>query len=160
MFCHLYRLLILDIGPNRLRVLAYLRDLLGISIAEIKARTEELPILVAEQNFDYIRRLMDELTIRGAATRLEISPESSEFSRPKKDLVATVELDLIAGQASPGRTLCGPLKPYGINIGQLICNFNSQTESRRGELVRVSVAIFSDRSFTFVVNDANFSASK
>ncbi len=146
-----YQIILLEIGPNRLPVLAYLRDLMKVSHSEIKSRVAKLPMPVIDGDREYMMRLEAELKSLGADVQVEIKPESAGFVRKQKELVATVELDLIGAQAAPRPPLGKNFKPYGVNLGQFISQFNDRTRSLNGLPVRVIVSIFADRSFSFVV---------
>ena len=63
-----------------------------------------------------------------------------------KRVVATVKLQLQAGEASPGK-VGQALGAHGLNIAAFIAAYNAATASQRGIVVPVVVAIHDDRSF-------------
>jgi large subunit ribosomal protein L11 len=70
---------------------------------------------------------------------------------PKKKLVKTFTLQLPAGQATPAPPVGPALGQHGVNIMEFCKQYNSQTESQRGDIVPAEISVFEDRSFSFVL---------
>jgi large subunit ribosomal protein L11 len=70
---------------------------------------------------------------------------------PKKKLVKTFTLQLPAGQATPAPPVGPALGQHGVNIMEFCKQYNSQTESQRGDVVPAEISVFEDRSFSFVL---------
>lgn len=139
--------LVLDaIGPNRLKVIAYVRKLLKLSLMEAKSCCTKLPATIAEGHCEDMHRLQQDLHAIGA--EVIIRPLQRTF---KKELIATVEMTLIGGRATLLPPVGATLKPYRINTGQFMRLFNERTRAWEGKAVRVAVSVFNDRSFTFTV---------
>jgi len=68
----------------------------------------------------------------------------------KKKLVATVKIQIQAGQATPAPPVGTALGPHGINIMDFCKAYNSATENQRGLVIPAEISIYEDRSFTFV----------
>ncbi len=68
----------------------------------------------------------------------------------KKKLAATVKIHIPAGQATPAPPVGTALGPHGINIMDFCKGYNAATESQRGLVIPAEIAIYEDRSFTFV----------
>jgi large subunit ribosomal protein L11 len=67
-----------------------------------------------------------------------------------KEVMASVKLQLSAGQANPSPPVGPALGQHGVNIMEFCKAFNSQTKGQEGTIVPVVVTIFTDRSFTFI----------
>lgn len=67
----------------------------------------------------------------------------------KKKIMATVKIQIPAGQASPAPPVGTALGPYGIAIMDFCKEYNARTESQRGDVVPAEITIFEDRSFSF-----------
>ncbi|NPB02892.1 MAG: 50S ribosomal protein L11 [Thermotogae bacterium] len=65
----------------------------------------------------------------------------------KKEVVATVKLQLPAGQASPAPPVGPTLSPYGINLMQFVKQFNDATRDKMGLIIPVVITIYKDRTF-------------
>ncbi len=52
------------------------------------------------------------------------------------------------GQATPGPPIGPTLGQHGVNIGQFINTFNTETKDRMGELIPTIVTVFDDKSFS------------
>jgi large subunit ribosomal protein L11 len=70
---------------------------------------------------------------------------------PKKKLVKTFTLQLPAGQATPAPPVGPALGQHGVNIMEFVKQYNSATESQRGDVVPAQISVFEDRSFSFVL---------
>ena len=65
-----------------------------------------------------------------------------------KEVMKKLKLEIVGGQASPAPPLGPILGQEGINIGEFTNQFNDKTkEEFMGQLVRVSVNVYDDRSF-------------
>jgi large subunit ribosomal protein L11 len=67
-----------------------------------------------------------------------------------KEVMALVKLQIPAGQANPSPPVGPALGQHGVNIMEFCKTFNAQTKGQEGTIVPVVVAIFTDRSFTFI----------
>jgi len=67
-----------------------------------------------------------------------------------KEVMASVKLQLSAGQANPSPPVGPALGQHGVNIMEFCKVFNAQTKGQEGTIVPVVVTIFTDRSFTFI----------
>src|SRR3989338_11334416 len=71
------------------------------------------------------------------------------------DVMATVvkkiKLQIPGGKATPAPPVGTALGPAGVNIGQFVTQFNDVTKDRLGIVLPVELAVYDDRSFTFVV---------
>jgi large subunit ribosomal protein L11 len=70
---------------------------------------------------------------------------------PKRKLVKTFTLQLKAGQATPAPPVGPALGQHGVNIMEFCKQYNSQTESQRGDIVPAQISVFEDRSFSFIL---------
>lgn len=68
-----------------------------------------------------------------------------------KKEVATVKLQLPAGQANPSPPVGPALGAHGVNIMEFCKQYNAKTQAQIGMIVPVVITIYSDRSFTFVL---------
>lgn len=67
-----------------------------------------------------------------------------------KRVAAVVKLHIPAGKASPAPPVGTALGQHGINIMAFCKEYNARTASQAGQIVPVEIAIYADRSFTFV----------
>ena len=67
-----------------------------------------------------------------------------------KKEVATVKLQLPAGQANPSPPVGPALGAHGVNIMEFCKSYNAKTQAQTGMIIPVVITIYSDRSFTFV----------
>jgi len=67
----------------------------------------------------------------------------------KKKLSAIVKLQIKAGMANPAPPVGPALGQHGVNIMEFCKAYNAATESQRGDVVPVEIAIYEDRSFDF-----------
>ena len=75
-----------------------------------------------------------------------------------RKVVAKVNLQLAAGEATPAPPVGPALGQHGINIPLFIKEFNERSSSQRGMIVRAAIDVYADRSFTFVVKSPPASA--
>ena len=64
--------------------------------------------------------------------------------------VATVKLQLPAGQANPSPPVGPALGAHGVNIMEFCKSYNAKTQAQIGMIIPVVITVYSDRSFTFV----------
>jgi len=67
-----------------------------------------------------------------------------------KKEVATIKLQLPAGQANPSPPVGPALGAHGVNIMEFCKSYNAKTQSQTGMIIPVVITVYSDRSFTFV----------
>lgn len=69
-----------------------------------------------------------------------------------KEVVASVKLQITAGQASPAPPVGPALGQHGVNIMQFVREFNERTgKMEEGVIVPVIITIFKDKKFTFIL---------
>ncbi len=67
-----------------------------------------------------------------------------------KKEVATIKLQLPAGQANPSPPVGPALGAHGVNIMEFCKSYNAKTQPQMGMIIPVVITVYSDRSFTFV----------
>ncbi len=67
-----------------------------------------------------------------------------------KQVLNKIKVQAVGGKATPAPPLGPVLGQAGINIGEFVNQFNEQTRDRMGEVVRVEITVYDDRTFTFV----------
>ncbi|MGQ9603429.1 MAG: 50S ribosomal protein L11 [bacterium] len=67
-----------------------------------------------------------------------------------KNVVATVKLQIPAGNATPGPPVGPALGQHGVNIMEFCNAFNARTKKDVGLIIPVVVTIYQNRSFTFI----------
>ena len=68
-----------------------------------------------------------------------------------KQVSKVIKLQLPAGQATPAPPVGTVLGPAGVNIGEFVNQFNSQTRDKMGSILPVLMTVYTDRTFTFVI---------
>src|SRR3990167_7265337 len=68
-----------------------------------------------------------------------------------KEITKMIKLQIEAGKATPAPPVGTALGPAGVNIGEFVNQFNTQTRSMMGSIVPVLMTVYKDRSFTFIV---------
>ena len=68
-----------------------------------------------------------------------------------KQIATLIKLQAPGGQATPAPPIGPALGQHGVNIGQFVQQFNSQTASLNGMTVPVVITVYTDKSFTFEV---------
>ena len=68
-----------------------------------------------------------------------------------KQVVKMIKLQIEAGKATPAPPVGTALGPAGVNIGEFVNQFNTQTRPMMGNIVPVLMKVYSDRSFDFIV---------
>lgn len=67
-----------------------------------------------------------------------------------KNVVATVKLQIPAGNATPGPPVGPALGQHGVNIMEFCNAFNARTKKDVGLIIPVVVTIYQNRSFSFI----------
>ena len=67
-----------------------------------------------------------------------------------KKEIATIKLQLPAGQANPSPPVGPALGAHGVNIMEFCKAYNAKTQQQMGTIIPVVITVYSDRSFTFV----------
>lgn len=68
-----------------------------------------------------------------------------------KEVTKIIKLQIPAGAATPAPPVGTALGPAGVNIGEFVNQFNTQTRPLAGSIVPVLLTVYKDRSFTFIV---------
>jgi large subunit ribosomal protein L11 len=68
-----------------------------------------------------------------------------------KEITKVIKLQIQAGAATPAPPVGTALGPAGVNIGEFVNQFNTQTRPMMGNVVPVVLTVYKDRSFTFIV---------
>jgi large subunit ribosomal protein L11 len=67
-----------------------------------------------------------------------------------KEVVATVRLQIPAGQANPAPPVGPALGQQGVNIMAFCKEFNAATQKDAGNILPVVITIYKDKTFTFI----------
>jgi large subunit ribosomal protein L11 len=67
-----------------------------------------------------------------------------------KKVVATIKLQIPAGQATPAPPVGPALGQHGVNIMEFCKAFNARTQDKVGLIIPVVITVYADRSFTFI----------
>ncbi len=68
-----------------------------------------------------------------------------------KEITKIIKLQIEAGKATPAPPVGTVLGPAGVNIGEFVNQFNTQTRDRMGSILPVLLTVYKDRTFTFVI---------
>lgn len=68
-----------------------------------------------------------------------------------KKITKKIKLQIQAAKATPAPPLGPALGQAGINIGDFVTKFNAATKDMAGDKVGVSITVFEDRTYDFVV---------
>jgi len=68
-----------------------------------------------------------------------------------KEITAVIKLQVPGGQANPAPPIGPTLGQHGVNIMEFCKQFNAKTQKQQGELLRVELTIYKDRSFSMVI---------
>ena len=68
-----------------------------------------------------------------------------------KKITKKIKLQIQAAKATPAPPLGPALGQAGINIGDFVTKFNAATKDMAGDKVGVSITVYEDRSYDFVV---------
>jgi large subunit ribosomal protein L11 len=67
-----------------------------------------------------------------------------------KEVVATIKLQIPAGQANPAPPVGPALGKNGVNIMAFCKEFNAVTQKQVGDILPVVITVYKDKSFTFI----------
>ncbi len=67
-----------------------------------------------------------------------------------KKIVASVKLQIPAGNANPAPPVGPALGQQGVNIMEFCKQFNARTQSQVGLIIPVIITVYADKSFTFI----------
>jgi large subunit ribosomal protein L11 len=70
---------------------------------------------------------------------------------PKKKILATAKLQIVAAQATPAPPVGTALGQHGVNIMEFCKQYNEATQQFAGQVIPVELTIYEDRSFSFVL---------
>jgi large subunit ribosomal protein L11 len=70
---------------------------------------------------------------------------------PKKKALATVTLQIRAGQATPAPPVGTALGQHGVNIMDFCKQYNDQTQQMSGQVIPAVLTIYEDRTFSFIL---------
>ncbi|MBI5003866.1 50S ribosomal protein L11 [Candidatus Kaiserbacteria bacterium] len=68
-----------------------------------------------------------------------------------KEVTKIIKLQLPAGAATPAPPVGTALGPAGVNIGEFVNQFNTQTRPLAGSILPVLMHVYKDRTFSFIV---------
>ena len=68
-----------------------------------------------------------------------------------KEITKIIKLQIEAGKATPAPPVGTALGPAGVNIGEFVNQFNTQTRPLMGNIVPVLMTVYKDRTFSFIV---------
>jgi large subunit ribosomal protein L11 len=69
-----------------------------------------------------------------------------------KEVVATIKLQIPAGQANPAPPVGPALGQNGVNIMAFCKEFNAVTQKQAGDILPVVITVFKDKTFSFITN--------
>ena len=67
-----------------------------------------------------------------------------------KKEIASIKLQLPAGQANPSPPVGPALGAHGVNIMEFCKSYNAKTQQQTGTIIPVVITVYSDRSFSFI----------
>jgi large subunit ribosomal protein L11 len=67
-----------------------------------------------------------------------------------KNVMATIKLQIPAGNASPGPPVGPALGQHGVNIMEFCNAFNARTKKDAGLIIPVVISVFPNRTFSFI----------
>ncbi len=67
-----------------------------------------------------------------------------------KKVIASIRLQIPAGQATPSPPVGPALGQHGVNIMEFCKAFNARTKDQEGTIIPVVITVYADRSFTFI----------
>ena len=70
-----------------------------------------------------------------------------------KEVVATLKLQIPAGQANPAPPVGPALGQAGVNIMEFCKGFNAATQKQAGDILPVVISVYKDKSFTFITKN-------
>ena len=69
----------------------------------------------------------------------------------KKKVLATVTLQIRAGQATPAPPVGTALGQHGVNIMEFCKQYNEQSQAMEGQVIPAVLTIYEDRTFSFIL---------
>ncbi len=70
-----------------------------------------------------------------------------------KEVAALIKLQIKGGAANPSPPVGPALGSKGVNIMDFCKQFNARTQDKAGKVLPVIITVYSDKSFTFIVNN-------
>jgi large subunit ribosomal protein L11 len=67
-----------------------------------------------------------------------------------KQVIATIKLQIPAGNATPAPPVGPALGQHGLNIMEFCRAYNAKTEGQAGLIIPAVITVFKDKTFTFV----------
>ena len=67
-----------------------------------------------------------------------------------RKVVATIKLQVKAGQANPSPPVGPALGQHGVNIMEFCKAFNARTQNQEGMVIPAVITVYADKSFSFV----------
>ena len=67
-----------------------------------------------------------------------------------KKQIGKIKLQIPAGQAKPSPPVGPALGQHGVNIMEFCKAFNAKTQDQAGYIIPVDIAVYADRSFSFI----------
>lgn len=67
-----------------------------------------------------------------------------------KEVVATIKLQIPAGQANPAPPVGPALGQQGVNIMAFCKEYNATTQKQAGDILPVVITVYKDKSFSFI----------
>ena len=67
-----------------------------------------------------------------------------------KKTIATIKLQVNAGQANPSPPVGPALGQHGVNIMEFCKTFNARTQNQEGMIIPVVITVYKDKSFSFI----------
>jgi len=67
-----------------------------------------------------------------------------------KKVITKIKLQIPAGQANPAPPVGPALGQHGVNIMEFCKAYNAQTQGQMGTIIPVEIAVYEDRTFSFV----------
>ncbi len=67
-----------------------------------------------------------------------------------KKAVATIKLQVKAGQANPSPPVGPALGQHGVNIMEFCKAFNARTQNQEGIIIPVIITVYANKSFSFI----------
>ena len=71
-----------------------------------------------------------------------------------KKLKTQIKLQVIGGAANPAPPIGPALGQHGLNIQDFCTQFNNATSDKKGEVVPVTINVYEDRTFDFIMKVA------
>ncbi len=67
-----------------------------------------------------------------------------------KKVIASIRLQIPAGQANPAPPVGPALGQHGVNIMEFCKQYNARTQNQKGFIIPVIITVYADRTFSFV----------